>query len=68
MAYNIDCVCDCCGVARLCWLNVTVSYTSTVAVARSSGGKVTKNGWICPDCVRRIKEEKKCRKSQSYII
>ena len=63
MAYNIDCVCDCCGDAHLCWLNVTVSYTSAVSVARSSGWKVTKNGWICPDCVRKIKEAKKCRKS-----
>ena len=40
-----------------------VSYTSAVSIARSSGWKVTKNGWICPDCVRRIQEEKKCRKS-----
>lgn len=38
-------------------------YTSAVSIARSSGWKVTKNGWICPDCVRRIQEEKKCRKS-----
>lgn len=63
MAYNIDCVCDRCGDSRLCWLNMTVSYTSAVSIARSSGWKVTKNRWICPDCVRRIQEEKKCRKS-----
>lgn len=63
MAYNIDCVCDRCGDNHLCWLNMTVSYTSAVSIARSSGWKVTKNGWICPDCVRRIQEEKKCRKS-----
>lgn len=63
MAYNVDCVCDCCGDAHLCWLNMTVSYTSAVSIARRSGWKVTKNGWICPDCVRRIQEEKKCRKS-----
>ena len=65
MAYNIDCVCDRCGDYHLCWLNMTafVSYTSAVSIARSSGWKVTKNGWICPDCVRRIQEEKKCRKS-----
>ena len=54
MAYSIDCACDRCGDAHLCFLNVTVSYTNAVSIARSSGWKVTKNGWICPDCVRRI--------------
>ena len=63
MAYSIDCACDRCGDAHLCLLNVTVSYTNAVAIARSIGWKVTKDGWICPDCVRRIKEATKWRKS-----
>ena len=50
MAYNVYFACDKCGNEGMAWCNHSVSLNICIELARETGWKVGKRGWICPRC------------------
>ena len=62
MAYNCYFSCDVCGDEGCAWTNLTVSLSKSEKFARAMGWKITKKGWICPSCQKRLEKQKQKEK------
>lgn len=56
MAYKCELWCDYCGESVISFLNVTVPKAKMESVARKQGWSTYRRGWICPDCIEKLKD------------